>query len=642
MVDERRRVPWRWLIATVLTGVSGASLIGSAIFSAFGAHPNFAQAPEFVAPAWRDQATGELVNPRKADRLVQSVDIVAAKQTFRTPTTVTVGDKEVVRVKTFTHVSTTLTTTSAGFADDVPPFNPLRLISDDRVGAPDLPDEAPSQDDAEVAFSTRDLAGATDQDSGASLSIEEVQAQVGEMLKAELASGSRPALPLPAQLLLTRTTRATLDATGGLSYAPISSDSAAAPFSSIEVRMVPENVTNIARTSAAVDAKNAGEDLVVVRHNETLEDILRARGATRDQIASISGAFAGGRGSAQVTEGQQVKLLLAEDGAGLKSRIERVALYTESKLDATVAQADDGTYALLAGSQPTAPSKRKAASADDDEEDNGGMKLYESFYETALKNALPRPVVDDLARIFANDVDYQRSVSPGDSFEAFYTEPDEPDGRSDILFASITTRGETFKYYRFQTPDDSNVDYYDENGRSTRKFLVRQPIASARITSPFGSRFHPILGYTRMHTGVDFAAPMGTPIFAAGNGTVIKAGRESGYGNRVEIQHANGYITTYNHMSGFARGITEGVRIRQGQTVGYLGMTGLATGPHLHYEVIVNGHFVDPLRVKLARTRELDGKMVALFKRERDRVEALKAKAPGATRVATANSPPPR
>jgi murein DD-endopeptidase MepM/ murein hydrolase activator NlpD len=146
-------------------------------------------------------------------------------------------------------------------------------------------------------------------------------------------------------------------------------------------------------------------------------------------------------------------------------------------------------------------------------------------------------------------------------------------------------------------------------------------------------RRHPILGYTRMHTGVDWAAPIGTPIFAAGNGTVIKAGRESGYGNRVEIQHANGYITTYNHMSGFARGIKEGVSVKQGQTVGFLGMTGLATGPHLHYEVIVNGHFVDPLRVKLARTRELDQKTMAAFQRERQRIEALMTKAPGNVRT---------
>ena len=128
----------------------------------------------------------------------------------------------------------------------------------------------------------------------------------------------------------------------------------------------------------------------------------------------------------------------------------------------------------------------------------------------------------------------------------------------------MTVRDQTFKYYRFQTPDDNLVDYYDENGRSTRKFLLRKPIAEGEMTSPFGMRYHPILHFARMHTGVDWAAPIGTPIFAAGNGVVIKAGWDSGYGRRVEIQHANGYVTTYNHMSGFGRGIAEGVACHAG------------------------------------------------------------------------------
>ena len=159
---------------------------------------------------------------------------------------------------------------------------------------------------------------------------------------------------------------------------------------------------------------------------------------------------------------------------------------------------------------------------------------------------------------------------------------------------------------------------------------MRKPIAEGEITSPFGMRFHPILGFARMHTGVDWGAPIGTPIFAAGNGVIIKAGWESGYGRRVEIQHANGYVTTYNHMSGFGRGVAEGVRVTQGQVIGYLGQTGLATGPHLHYEVIINGNFVDPMAIKLARTREFDGKMLALFKRERDRIDQIRSQAPSA------------
>ena len=227
-------------------------------------------------------------------------------------------------------------------------------------------------------------------------------------------------------------------------------------------------------------------------------------------------------------------------------------------------------------------------------------------------------------------------MSGGDTFTAFYRDGDEEGGPNELLYASITAHGETYKYYRFQAPDDGTVDYYDANGRSTRKFLVRAPMLNFKITSGFGTRFHPILGNSRPHTGVDFAAPIGSPIFASGNGTIIQAGWSSGYGRRIEIEHANGYVTTYNHMSGFARGAVEGARVKQGQTIGFLGQTGLATGPHLHYEVLVNGHFVDPMRVKLARTREFDGRMLGQFTRERDRIDELLGHAPNAQAQVTA------
>jgi murein DD-endopeptidase MepM/ murein hydrolase activator NlpD len=235
-----------------------------------------------------------------------------------------------------------------------------------------------------------------------------------------------------------------------------------------------------------------------------------------------------------------------------------------------------------------------------------------------------------MTRVFANDVDFQRATAPGDSVEAFFSDPDDINPRPELLCASMTVRDQTFKFYRFQTPDDNMVDFYDENGRSMRKFLVRKPIAEGEMTSPFGMRFHPILHYARMHTGVDWAAPIGTPIYAAGNGVIILAGWDGGYGRRVEIQHANGYVTAYNHMSSFGRGIAEGVHVVQGQTVGYLGDSGLATGPHLHYEVIINGNFVDPMAIKLPRTREFDGRMLAAFKRERDRIDQLMGEAPSA------------
>jgi murein DD-endopeptidase MepM/ murein hydrolase activator NlpD len=224
-------------------------------------------------------------------------------------------------------------------------------------------------------------------------------------------------------------------------------------------------------------------------------------------------------------------------------------------------------------------------------------------------------------RVFGFDVDFQRRVAPGDSIEIFFGS-DEDNGPPEVLFAALNIGGEPRRVYRFQG-DDGLVDYFDEQGRSLKKFLVRKPIANGILRSGFGYRRHPILGYTKMHTGTDWADRIGTPIFAAGNGTVIKAEWDSGYGRRIEIQHTNGYVTAYSHQSRFAAGIAPGVRVRQGQVIGYVGNTGLSTGPHLHYEVLVNGHFVDPMKVRLPRGRELDGRQLADFKRQREQVDSL-------------------
>jgi murein DD-endopeptidase MepM/ murein hydrolase activator NlpD len=407
---------------------------------------------------------------------------------------------------------------------------------------------------------------------------------------------------------------------------------------------VPENVTVAPRsppTSPGPQGQGQNDErLIVLKKNETLEEALRNSGVIREQIPRILTAL--GSAGRNLGEGQKIKLMFDDmDGSGRIGQVARLSVYVNDNPETTVAANDAGGFQPVARLEDASKGTRQRPSTEDDDdedEDSGGMRLYNAVYETALKQEIPRPLIAELIRIFANDVDFQRPVAASDSFEAFYEEGDDNDGRNELLYASITTRGETFRYYRFHTPDDGTLDYYDENGRSTRKFLIRKPIAIGEQRSTFGMRRHPILRYTRMHTGVDWSGPIGTPIFAAGNGVVTKAARESGYGNRVEIQHANGYVTTYNHLSGFARGISDGARVRQGQVIGFLGMTGLATGPHLHYEVMVNGHFVDPLRVRLARTRELDNRMLANFKRERDRIESIMAKAPNATRVAAART----
>jgi murein DD-endopeptidase MepM/ murein hydrolase activator NlpD len=252
------------------------------------------------------------------------------------------------------------------------------------------------------------------------------------------------------------------------------------------------------------------------------------------------------------------------------------------------------------------------------------VRLYQSIYETALRNQVPRPVIDDLIRVYSYDIDFQRKVQPGDSFELLFAGEDESSNdKADVLFASLTTGGEVRKFYRYQSMDDNVVDYYDETGKSAKKFLVRKPVSDGIITSPFGDRTHPILHITRTHTGVDWGSPFGTPIFASGNGVIEKIGLEGGYGKYIRIRHANGYETAYGHMSAFARNMDEGTHVRQGQVIGYVGSTGLSTGTHVHYEIMINGRFVDPMKVKLPRGRVLEGPVLANFEQTRDQIDHM-------------------
>jgi murein DD-endopeptidase MepM/ murein hydrolase activator NlpD len=210
---------------------------------------------------------------------------------------------------------------------------------------------------------------------------------------------------------------------------------------------------------------------------------------------------------------------------------------------------------------------------------------------------------------------------------------DSPTG--ELLYTSISTGGEVQRYFRFRTPDGV-IDYYDEHGQNSRKFLMRRPVRAedARLASGFGYRFHPLLNVRKMHTGVDWSAPPGTPVLAAGSGVIEEAGGKGLYGNYIRIRHGNGYQTAYGHMMRFAQGIREGVKVRQGQVIGYVGSTGISSGPHLHFEVLVNNRFVDPLSIQVPRERRLTGKLLAEFQKERGRIDELMRRAPVMTKVA--------
>jgi murein DD-endopeptidase MepM/ murein hydrolase activator NlpD len=319
---------------------------------------------------------------------------------------------------------------------------------------------------------------------------------------------------------------------------------------------------------------------------------------------------------------------MAPASPGARLQPYRVVVANDTMVEAIAALSDLGKYvAVDVSSMNTVTDTAANASSDDDDDDDGsGVRLYQSIYETAMRNKVPMPVIEDMIKIYSYDVDFQRKVQPGDSFDVFYAGEDEgvtSSEKNDVLFASLTVGGETKKYYRYQSPDDGVVDYYDETGKSAKKFLVRKPVNNAIMRSGFGGRRHPILGFVKMHTGVDWATAYGTPIFASGNGVIEKAGPEGGYGKYIRIKHSNGYETAYGHLSAFAKGMEVGKKVRQGQVIGFVGSTGQSTGPHVHYEILVNGRFVDPLRVKLPRGRSLEGAVLAGFEKERDRLDSM-------------------
>jgi len=618
---DKWEVNLRWLGASVLTGVTGAVLIGASIYIALEGATISALPPERAALNGRapsgtsEERTSNLA--RKADRLNMTENTSSARQSFKAPMTIRNGEREAIKVRQFVRIATNLSLTAGTYASDIPPFNPLRLFAEgmDEQRVEPTPEVA----DADVSVLRRDLAAVAIAASAPSLTDSDVLAILEEERRVFNEAGRRTSVPIPAQQMLSRTLRQPEGLGDALGYARVVD----APFSTIEVRVVPENVTDLPKIEQTAMAPLVEERDVALKKGETLETVLRSYGGTPEQIAAITSALAARIKVEGLTEGQRLRILIAPGPRlGDPRQIVRVITFGERGIEGIAAANDRGVFVSV--TPPADETNRQVAEASEEEEEDdrrGGVRLYESLYETALKNELPRQTVDELVRIFGYDVDFQRRVSQGDAFEIFYGSDDE-NGTPEVLYASLTVGGEARRVYRYQG-EDGTVDFFDDAGRSLKKFLIRKPIADGILRSGFGSRFHPILGYSRPHTGIDWANKVGTPILAAGNGTVRFADWKSGYGRHIEIQHANGYVTTYSHMSGFAKSMNQGVRVRQGQVIGYLGSTGLSTGPHLHYEVLINGSFVDPLKIRLPRGRELEGRGLVDFKRQREQVDEL-------------------
>ncbi len=400
-----------------------------------------------------------------------------------------------------------------------------------------------------------------------------------------------------------------------------------------EIQAIDQEGQNITTITKQVPPEPTDETFQLAR-NQTLIDALTDRGVSREAAQSLANAIDPVFPGNLMKEGTQFEVTLDRqlDFYGREVIFPVELSFRPGPNETITVQADEDGRFVAAVDGASAGAKSKYAEFN---HFRTKAKVGSSLYGTAKDNKIPDYITAELTRVFAYDVDFQRQVKANDSFEVFYGNPltGSSAKRKVLHFAQLTLDGKTKTYYRYTTKD-GQTDYYDEQGRGAQKSLLKTPVSGARLTSGFGMRRHPLLGYSKMHTGVDFGVPHGTPIRAAGSGTVEIAGRHGAYGITVEIRHNNKYETLYAHMSKLAAGIRRGSKVNQGQIIGYVGSTGRSTGPHLHYEVRMNDRPVNPTRIKAAGGKQLAGKELAKFKQLKQKVAAMMQQAPSATQVA--------
>ncbi|NTF34374.1 M23 family metallopeptidase [Rhizobium skierniewicense] len=607
---DRREISLRWLSGTFLTGITSSILMGVALFAALDGRQQLAIPAEAFARADMEQDASETV--RRGTRLLGQN--IAARPSDRSvmevSTVIHDGDKEVVRKVPFSHVKIALAANYTN-QEDYPPFDPLNIFATNDEASPAGSRTGTiygSEVESEVSLKT--VAFPTKRSPLAfagSMSFDEVEEAVrsnGSMLT----DGNEQLSALyyidPRRFEATED----VDMTAGLA-----------------ARVVEQNMSVSTPQAPTVKLQEYADDVIPVRQAETMEEALFGAGYSKEQAKQTAAALSAQNGSADVQAGDVLRIGILQNDE--KSDIVRASLYRKARHVITVAT--DDTRQFVRASEP--PHLDAVATAFDSSNlpltaNRDLPRVYDGVYRAALTYGMNQSMVAQLVKLLASSVDFQAQLKPTDSLEAFFS-VQGPDGKatdqSELLYVNAKFGDNETRFYRFQNPDDGSVDYFDGQGKSIRQFLIRNPVPNGRMTSGFGMRRHPVLRFSRMHTGTDWAAPRGTPIIATGNGVVEKAGWASGYGNQTLIRHANGYVSSYNHQNAIAKGVTEGARVTQGQVIGYVGSTGLSTGAHLHYELIVNGTKVDAMKVRLPGGKSLSGEALARFSDERRRIDTL-------------------
>ncbi len=611
-MPDKRRVSLRWLSGAVLTGVTSAFLMGGALFAALdGRHQltlpaqAYEQLPGIERPsnvAIKGARPGLKLNVDTSDTDIMMVSTVSRE-----------GNRDVVKVKPFLRVEAPLA--AAPKADyEYPKFNALNVFSD--------------SEEPETFSASSDLIYGADVDTEVALTFADFDHTNPLVTKTprqrasdieELVRTAAPGLGSGA------TTIASLSYFDPRRF----SFTEASNLPATGVTIVAENMTVLEKQNPrSYTGRRYEERVVKVRTEAPVSDILISENMDGAEASLLQKVLSSDLGSENLRPGDRVRINYETQGNNDYTQTikpGRISIYRSSNHLVSIARTDSNRFVYTPAPEPI-PQIEQDGQQTFQIPQSRLPSTYDAIYRAALSEGLNEALAAKLIRIFSFDVDFNSTISPTDQLSVFVSLEDgqkTPTEKSEILYASIKLGTIVRKYYRFRDQDGGRVDYYDETGKSAKKFLLRQPVPNGRFRSPFGSRWHPILKYRKMHWGVDWAAPRGTPILSAGNGVILTSGWQSGYGRQTKVQHANGYVTSYSHQTRIAKGIKPGVRVRQGQVIGYVGSTGLSTGPHLHYEVIVNGTKVDPMRIRLPKGRVLKGTELATYQSERDRIDDL-------------------
>jgi murein DD-endopeptidase MepM/ murein hydrolase activator NlpD len=632
---ESRRGGFRWFFSTCLAAAVGGVAIVVVIFGSAdpiegrgGMLPTLARMSEQTRMTYEPAALamarvdGLAWSLPKSDRLQPMSGAMSTKFIVQESIRQRKGTRDYIHNKPYARIVARLGAVSVKDAASIPPFNPFRLYANNAPVGEALDDDGDGTrpSGGEVTVRVVELLGSSlPIEDGQEMDLQDVAEIVQRTQEAQREeAGMKPGF-LPEGLDLAQAR--------GLQGEKLA-----------EQEVIPPYTTVLAKT--VVEGDDAAEDLegrevrkVKVARGDTLTKLLQALGSeswlARSMVEAARGVFA----DSDLTPGSEVEFVLVP------------SLTRTGKLEPIRLSVRDGGAHKVTVSRNAAGEFVASATAIGDPAGRGNQttatSLYASLYQAALSQGLAKETIEQIIKIHAYETDFRRRARSSDTIELFFDVKDEEravDSQpGELLFTAITTGGDTQRYFRFRTPD-GQIDFYDESGNNSKKFLMRRPIRSedVRLASGFGVRFHPLLNTRKMHTGIDWAATPGTPILASGTGIIEEAGPKGQYGNYVRIRHANGYQTAYGHMSRFAQGVREGVKVRQGQVIGFVGNTGFSTGPHLHYEVLVNNRFVDPLSIQMPQERKLTGKQLTDFQKERSRLDELMRRPP--VRVAQVES----